>query len=201
MLLRVADPGRPAFQLRKGEEGLSVFDSEVVQPPLPEAEVLAAFRPGSVVISRAVAEVEGKGLTVVAVPGGRRPAGAVTGRPRRNPPRPGHEPGSIQASACGVGINMALQTSAVEIPAGLLEAIRSLPREREVEHCGRKWVVSPFEFYAPCPDCGTRLKVRSFSAVPEVEDVFDAVFEWMNQPGAADLAQQRREAIRADEED
>ena len=37
MLIRVADPGMPAFQLRKGEPGLSVFDTDAVTPPLTEA--------------------------------------------------------------------------------------------------------------------------------------------------------------------
>jgi hypothetical protein len=40
--------------------------------------------------------------------------------------------------------------------------------------------------------------VRSFAAVAELEDVFDAVFEWMRQPGAADLVRRRQEEIAAD---
>ena len=41
-------------------------------------------------------------------------------------------------------------------------------------------------------------EVRSFAAVTEIEDVFDAVFAWMNQPGAAELASQRRQVIASD---
>jgi hypothetical protein len=40
--------------------------------------------------------------------------------------------------------------------------------------------------------------VRAFSAVPEVEDVFDAVFAWTLQPTAEGLAQARRQEIRDD---
>ena len=40
---RVFEEGKPKFQLRKGEEGLSVFDADL----LLEGEVLANFRPGS----------------------------------------------------------------------------------------------------------------------------------------------------------
>ncbi len=69
MLIRVADPGRPAFQLRKGEEGLSVFDPEAVNPPLTELEILEHFRPGSAAVARSISEIEGKGLIVVPVPG------------------------------------------------------------------------------------------------------------------------------------
>jgi hypothetical protein len=61
--------------------------------------------------------------------------------------------------------------------------------------------VSPCDIYAQCPQCGCRIKLRSFSAIPEIEDVFDAVFEWMNQPGALELAKRRLEIIAADQED
>jgi len=68
-LVRVATPGQPAFQLRKGEEGISVFESQGVDPPLTNDEVLGAFRPGSQAVSRTVEEVEAKGLRVVPVEG------------------------------------------------------------------------------------------------------------------------------------
>lgn len=87
------------------------------------------------------------------------------------------------------------------VPPGLLEAIHSFPREREVEHCGCRWVVSPFDIYWICPSCGARLKLRAFSALPEIEDVFDAVFKWLNQPGAEELAKHRRKAIAEEPED
>jgi hypothetical protein len=89
----------------------------------------------------------------------------------------------------------------VDVPSSLIDAIRSFPQEREVEHCGSKFVVSPFDIYATCPRCGTRLKVRSFSAVAEIEDLFDAVFEWLLQPGAKELAKRRQQAIESDRED
>jgi transcription elongation factor Elf1 len=59
--------------------------------------------------------------------------------------------------------------------------------------------VSPFDIYATCPHCGQRLKVRSFSGTTEVEDVFDAVFEWMLHGDGAGLARRRQEAIHDDE--
>jgi hypothetical protein len=89
----------------------------------------------------------------------------------------------------------------VDVPSGLIEALRTFPVEREIEHCGKKIVLSPFDFYAQCPRCGKQIKLRSFSAVPEIEDVFDAVFEWLNQPGAQELAERRRKAIAADAEE
>jgi hypothetical protein len=90
---------------------------------------------------------------------------------------------------------------AVDVPAGLLEEIRSFPVKREVEHCGRTFCVSPFDFYVVCPQCHARIKTRSFSGVTEIEDVFDAVFEWMNQPGAEEIARRRRQVIEEDKDE
>jgi hypothetical protein len=90
--------------------------------------------------------------------------------------------------------------SRVEVPEELMDAIRSLPAERVVEHCGQSFRTSPFAIYGKCPACGTEIKVRSFSSVSEVEDVFDAVFEWMSSPAAARIAEQRRREIEAEKE-
>jgi hypothetical protein len=64
VVARVGTPGQPAFQLRKGEEGLSVFDPFGVEPPLTEAEILEPFRPGSVVLYRTVAQIAEFGLSL-----------------------------------------------------------------------------------------------------------------------------------------
>jgi len=66
----------------------------------------------------------------------------------------------------------------------LIEAIRLFAVERETEHCQQKFKVSPFDISATWPHCGTRFKLRSFSTNVELEDIFDAVFEWMNDPAA-----------------
>jgi hypothetical protein len=69
VVVRVAEPGRPAFQLRKGEEGLSLFDPDLVDPPLTESEILEVFRSRSVLVVRSTTEVEARGLQVVPIPG------------------------------------------------------------------------------------------------------------------------------------
>ena len=69
MIVRVTEPGRSAFQLRRGEEGLSVFDLDAVIPPLTETEILDCFRIGSYLVSRSLFEIEAKGLLVVPIPG------------------------------------------------------------------------------------------------------------------------------------
>lgn len=69
MFIRVTEPGKSGFHLRKGEEGLSVFDTDAVDPALTEAEILEAFRAESQAVSRTREEIEAKGLIVVAVQG------------------------------------------------------------------------------------------------------------------------------------
>lgn len=92
------------------------------------------------------------------------------------------------------------EQTAVDISPELLDAIAQLPVHREVQHCGQSFTVSPFDLYATCPHCRSRVKLRSFAAVPELEDVFDAVFAWMNQLGAPELVEKRQREIAADEE-
>jgi len=62
---RVYNAGKPRFQLRKGEEGLSVFDATKVTP----AEILPSFRPGSLITTQEIATIESLGLSVVRTPG------------------------------------------------------------------------------------------------------------------------------------
>lgn len=69
MLVRVAEPGKAAFQLRKGEEGISAFDLNAVDPPLTENEILEAFREGSVAIIRDRAAIEAAGMQLVPILG------------------------------------------------------------------------------------------------------------------------------------
>jgi hypothetical protein len=69
MFVRVMEAGKPGFQLRKGELGLSVFDTEAVDPPLSELEIVEAFRPESQLVFRSREAIDMHGLTIVRVPG------------------------------------------------------------------------------------------------------------------------------------
>jgi hypothetical protein len=86
----------------------------------------------------------------------------------------------------------------LQISGDLIEAIRSFPVQRDIEHCGIRFSVAPFDFTARCPQCGAQIKVRSFSGGVEIEDIFDAVFEWMIPPKAREVAERRRVAIEED---
>lgn len=87
----------------------------------------------------------------------------------------------------------------LDISHQLLEAVRTFPLRKEVEHCGVRFFAPALDFYANCPRCGAQLKLRSSSGVAELEDVFDAVLEWMLQPGADEIIHHRQRAI-ADEQ-
>jgi hypothetical protein len=89
--------------------------------------------------------------------------------------------------------------AALEISRDLIEAIRAFPVRREIEHCGARIAFDPFDFHVVCPRCGVQIRVRSFSAVPEIEDVLDAVFEWMIQEGAREVAERRQAVLAAEE--
>ena len=80
----------------------------------------------------------------------------------------------------------------------LVDAVRSFPLKRQVNHCGKLTEVSPFDFYFECPECGLLTKLRSFSGVSEIEDLFDAFCEWLDQPGALAVVQKRQQEIRED---
>lgn len=64
IVVRVATPNSLAFQLRRGEIGLSVFDPNSVEPPLTEAEILEAFRENSYLEVRSRSDVAALGLLV-----------------------------------------------------------------------------------------------------------------------------------------
>jgi hypothetical protein len=85
--------------------------------------------------------------------------------------------------------------SELDISPELVEAVERFPTARVVAHCGQSFPISPFDLYATCPSCGARFKVRAFSAHPELEDLFDAFFQWLQTPDAARLAAQRQQVL------
>jgi hypothetical protein len=64
-VLRVAEEGKPAFQLRSGEKGLSVFDADMVGPE----DVLPSFREGSTTVRRTAEEIEAAGCCAIRTQG------------------------------------------------------------------------------------------------------------------------------------
>jgi predicted nucleic acid-binding Zn-ribbon protein len=87
-----------------------------------------------------------------------------------------------------------------QIPPDMIGSIAGFPLHREVRHCGQVFQVSSLDLYTSCPNCGARIKVRSFSGGVELEDVFGAVFAWMSQPGAEELVRSRQRVIEEDKD-
>ncbi len=85
-----------------------------------------------------------------------------------------------------------------DISSSQIEAIANFPTSRTVSHCGTKFGVSPFDIYARCPTCGTKIKVRAFSSGPDVEDLFDAFFNWLRQPGTSEVVARRQSELAED---
>ena len=86
----------------------------------------------------------------------------------------------------------------VHLPIGLVDLIKGTPVYRRVAHCNTSFEVPFFDIYADCPKCNARVKVRSLSACEDVEDVFDAVFQWSLKPGAAEVMKKRVQEIADD---
>jgi hypothetical protein len=107
---------------------------------------------------------------------------------------------SIQKGIKEPGIEMMEESRKKLNISWLIEEIKSFPLKRGVEHCGGTFYVSPFDIYARCPQCMSDIKLRSFSGVTEIEDIFDAVFEWIDQPEALLLVKQRQKAIKEDKD-
>ncbi len=91
------------------------------------------------------------------------------------------------------------KSPAPDISFELIDAIKSFPTHRDVSHCGLTFQVPSLAIYGTCPTCGSRIKVRSFAAVPELEDLFDAMLEWTLSPEARRVAEERQRAIAEDE--
>jgi hypothetical protein len=80
----------------------------------------------------------------------------------------------------------------------IIEQIKHFQGVRLVGHCGNTFRVPSFDFNVRCPSCNSEIKVRSFSGINEIEDVFDAVFEWMLDPNNHEVAEQRMREIKED---
>lgn len=88
--------------------------------------------------------------------------------------------------------------SPYEVSSDLIEALRAFPSERDIEHCGQRFPVSTFAFYATCPTCNSRIKVRGMSSHAELPDLLDAAFEWIARPENVAAARQRQQELADD---
>ena len=63
----------------------------------------------------------------------------------------------------------------------VMEDIQRLPHYREFtcKRCGHKQQVYSLLVQAQCERCNTPVKLRRYSAAPEIEDVIDNVLSWL----------------------
>jgi len=195
------DRGREArFPSTKGRRWPFGFDTETVDPPLTDAEILDAFRADSQLTSRSREEIEAKGLIIVPVTGYAPLPPAPARRACRNTIGPWNDSGTIQKGASGTRIICHLRFQPLSrylvISSRPFDCFRRNGRSSTVARNGRYrhlTSTSSVRNAAIASRCA-----RSPGCV-EIEDVFDAVFEWMNQAGAAELIRQRRVTLNADD--
>ena len=64
------------------------------------------------------------------------------------------------------------------------------------EKCGHKQQVYTLTIQSSCDKCGLKVKHRGYAAIgSEIEDVVDAVLEWLGQGDELKLAMQRKNEI------
>lgn len=79
-----------------------------------------------------------------------------------------------------------------------IEDIQDLPHYREYtcHNCGHKQNAFVLLIQRECEQCGTRSKLRRYASVgTEIEDVVDAVLEWLGQGTEFEDAMKRKRVI------
>ncbi len=85
----------------------------------------------------------------------------------------------------------------------IIEEINSLPHYREFtcKNCGLKQKVYILVIQGKCEQCGIIYKYRGFGSIgTEIEDVIDAVLEWLGTGSELEDAMNRKKAIDTYEE-
>ncbi len=79
----------------------------------------------------------------------------------------------------------------------VVEDIENLPHYREFTcmRCGHKQKVYSLVIQSHCEKCNTPVKLRRFTAAPEIEDVIDAVLFWLGEGEEFELAMERKRLI------
>jgi hypothetical protein len=79
----------------------------------------------------------------------------------------------------------------------VIEDIQHLSHYREFtcKQCGHKQRVYSLVVQSHCERCNTPVKLRRYSAAPEIEDVIDAVLSWLGTDKEFELAMERKQEI------
>jgi hypothetical protein len=85
----------------------------------------------------------------------------------------------------------------------IIEGIQKLPHYREYTctKCGQKQKAYMLLIHGKCERCGTEYKFRGIAPIgSEIEDVVDAVLDWLGKGIEFEDAMKRKHAIDSDEE-
>ena len=86
----------------------------------------------------------------------------------------------------------------------IIDEIKALPHFRDITcaDCDTSFRVHTLEIHANCPKCGATPKCRAFGGIgTEVQDVIDAVLEWMGEGESLDAVMSRHKMIMEDKGD
>src|SRR5262245_61379173 len=77
----------------------------------------------------------------------------------------------------------------------VIEKIENLPHERTFvcTNCGQRGTASILSIHVNCERCSKRLKLRGYGSIGiEIEDVVDAVLEWMGTGARLEAVMRRK---------
>lgn len=80
----------------------------------------------------------------------------------------------------------------------VIKDIENLPHYREYvcKQCGHQQQIYSLFIQANCEKCGTQVKLRGYASIgSEIEDVIDAVLEWLGKGKEFELALKRKQEI------
>ena len=79
----------------------------------------------------------------------------------------------------------------------IIDEIKNLPAFSPIQcpKCGHEYEVSALLIQGECPNCNLYIKYRAFSAEKEIQDVIDAVLEWIGEGESFTAAMDRYKII------
>ena len=85
----------------------------------------------------------------------------------------------------------------------VIQALRKLPHTYDTNcaKCGAAFTYHAIEISAPCPECGTRHKVRQLGAYTDPQDVVGAALHWLSKGPDFERIIAEREKYYVDHED
>ena len=65
----------------------------------------------------------------------------------------------------------------------IYDLIKRFPKTRSFKHCDKIYTVSNLKIYGHCSICLAKIKLRSFGAPKEIQDIILLAKEWLEEAG------------------